>query len=65
MAFITIEIQDHQLQKLQLLAKSHGLSQEELLRASVDAWLNSPKAEFTQAADYIMDKNAELYRRLA
>ena len=65
MASITINIQDGQLQKLQALAESHGLSPEELLHASLEDLLSSPKPEFTRAADYVIEKNAELYRRLS
>ena len=65
MPSITIDVQENQLQKLQELANSHGISPEELLRASLENWLSSPKPEFTHAADYVLKKNAELYRRLA
>ena len=65
MASITIDISDSQLQKLQELAKVYGLSPEALLRASLEDWLSFPKSEFTDAANYVLRKNAELYRRLA
>ncbi|MEO0933240.1 MAG: DNA-binding protein, partial [Cyanobacteria bacterium J06641_2] len=39
-------------------------STEELLSASVEDLLNHPKSDFTEAANYVMQKNAELYRRL-
>lgn len=65
MSSITIDIQDEQLQKLQELANSQGLSPEELLQASLKDWLSSPKPESTQAMDYVLKKNAELYQRLA
>jgi antitoxin FitA len=65
MASITIDIPDNQLQKLQNLAKVHGVSPEALLRASLEDWLSSPKSEFSHAAKYVLKKNAELYDRLA
>lgn len=64
MASITIDIQDKQLQKLRELANSHGLSPEELLRASLEDRLSSLASEFMQAADYVLKKNTELYQRL-
>ncbi|MBO3458799.1 DNA-binding protein [Aetokthonos hydrillicola Thurmond2011] len=64
MAVITIKITDQQLQKLQGLAQTLGISIEELLSASLENLLNSPKHEFNQAASYVLQKNAELYRRL-
>lgn len=65
MASITIDIPDHQLQKLQDLAKVHGVSPEALLRANLEDWLSSLKPEFSDAASYVLKKNAELYNRLA
>ncbi|MBH8553294.1 DNA-binding protein [Nostocaceae cyanobacterium CENA357] len=65
MAAITINITDHQLQKLQELAQKLGISTEELLSASLEDLLNYPKSEFNQAASYVLRKNAELYQRLA
>lgn len=65
MASITIDLPDSQFQKLQELARVHGIPPEALLRASIEDWLSSPKSDFTQAAEYVLNKNAELYRRLA
>lgn len=65
MGSITIDISDSQLQKLQNLAKIHNISHEALLRASRKDWLDSPNNKFTDAAAYVLKKNAELYRRLA
>lgn len=65
MASITIDIPDEQLQKLQQLARDSQVSPEDLLRVNIKDWLDRPQDEFTQAADYVLNKNAELYRRLA
>jgi antitoxin FitA len=65
MASITIDIPDEQLQKLQQLARDCQVSPEDLLRVNIEDWLARPQDEFTQAAAYVLNKNAELYRRLA
>lgn len=65
MASITIDLSDSQLQKLQDLARAHGIGLEVLLRSSLEDWLNSQNSEFVDAADYVLIKNAELYERLA
>jgi antitoxin FitA len=65
MASITINIPDEQLQKLQQLARDSQVSPEDLLRINIEDWLARPQDEFTQAANYVLNKNAELYRRLA
>jgi antitoxin FitA len=64
MASITIDIPDEQLQKLQQLARDSQVSPEDLLRVNIEDWLARPQDEFTQAAAYVLNKNAELYRRL-
>jgi len=64
MAAITINITEQQLQFLQELAQTLGVSTEELLSASLEDLLNSPKNEFNQAARYVLRKNTELYHRL-
>ncbi|MBD2036212.1 DNA-binding protein [Phormidium sp. FACHB-592] len=65
MTSITIDLSDSQYQKLQDLAEVHGIAIEVLLRASLDDWLNLQKGDFVNTADYVLMKNAELYRRLA
>ena len=65
MASITIDLSDSQFQKLQNLARVHGIATEVLLKASLEDWLNLQKDDFDNAADYVLAKNAELYRRLA
>jgi antitoxin FitA len=65
MASITVDISDEQLQKLQQLARDSQVSLEDLLRINIENWLARPQDEFTQAASYVLQKNAELYRRLA
>ena len=65
MASLTIDLSESQLQKLQDLARSHGVTPEALLRANLENWLNRQKSEFTNAADYVLQKNTKLYQRLA
>jgi antitoxin FitA len=64
-ASITIDLSDSQFQKLENLARVHGIATEVLLKASLEDWLNLQKGDFVNAADYVLEKNAELYRRLA
>lgn len=64
-ASITLDLSDSQFQKLQELAAVHGMTAEVLLEVSLEDLLNSRKSEFVNAANYVLAKNAELYRRLA
>ena len=65
MASITIDLSGNQLQTLEKLASAHGIALDVLLRAGLKDWLSSQKADFTDAADYVLTKNDELYQRLA
>jgi antitoxin FitA len=65
MTVITIPLTDEHLTKLRELADRIGLSPEEFLRRRVDSWLERPNQEFINAASQVLEKNAELYRRLA
>jgi predicted transcriptional regulator len=65
MSTITITLSDERLLRLKELAKEVKLTPEDLVRASLEEWLSQPKEDFARAADYVLRKNAELYRRLA
>jgi hypothetical protein len=65
MTTITIPISDDRLAQLQLHARQAGLSPEEFLRRQVEQLLEQPKASFEAAANYVLEKNSELYRRLS
>lgn len=65
MTQITITLPDDRLQKLKELASHYRVAPEELVRASVEELLARPEEEFQHALTYILNKNAELYRRLA
>ena len=40
-------------------------SPEQLQRDGIEAWLRRPGRDFAEAAAYVLEKNRELYRRLA
>jgi len=62
---ITIPLSEERLGRLRELAKEAQLTPEELVRETLEQWLKQPNADFARAADYVLRKNAELYRRLA
>jgi hypothetical protein len=61
---ITIFLPEDRMFKLKGVAAGLGTSPEALVLASVEDLLGRPE-EFEKAADYVLDKNEELYRRLA
>jgi hypothetical protein len=65
MTAITIILTEERLQKLQEVAKLFQVSPEELVRLSVEELLSRPDKEFQKALDYVLQKNSELYQRLA
>jgi predicted transcriptional regulator len=65
MTAITIPISEDRLERLKQLAEQTGVSPEELARAGLEEWLRRPREDFVQAARNVLQKNAELYRRLA
>lgn len=65
MTTITIPLSDERLAQLRACAEQTGLTPEEFLRRRVEQLLDRPDEQFRQAAAYVLQKNAELYRRLA
>jgi hypothetical protein len=62
---VAIPLSDERLAQLRLRAEQAGLASEEFLRRRVEQLLDRPDEQFRQAAAYVLEKNAELYRRLA
>lgn len=65
MSAITFPLSEEQFDQLRTLAEGAGLSPDELVRAGVEEWLSRPRPDFRTAIEYVLRKNAELYRRLA
>jgi hypothetical protein len=65
MRTITVTLSDDHLLKLKETAARYSVSLEELVQASVEDLLSRPEEAFQRAVDYVLEKNAELYRRLA
>ena len=62
---LTIRLTADPMRKLQEYAAQLGIAPEELARAGIVALLDDPDPAFEQAVDYVLQKNADLYRRLA
>jgi Mg2+ and Co2+ transporter CorA len=62
---IYLKISEERLQKLQETATLLGIPIEELMQMRVEEVLNKPEASFKGAMDYVLNKNTELYNRLA
>ena len=62
---LAFELPPAQADKLREAARRLGLAPEDLARAALADLLGTPDAEFRAAAARILQKNQELYRRLA
>ena len=62
---LTVALSDERLNQLQELARRLGVAPEDLIRLSVEELLARPAEDFARVADYLIKKNADLYRRLA
>jgi len=65
MTTVTLQIDDAKAAALRERAQRVGLEPEQLLRASLDDLVAQPNDDFDQAANRVLAKNRELYRRLA
>jgi len=65
MTAFTLTLREDRLLKLREMAERLGVPPEDLVRISVEELLKRPDEAFGSAADYVLKKNADLYRRLA
>jgi len=65
MSTLIISLTEDRLQKLEAIAQRYGIAPEELVRASIEELIARPEEDFRRALGLVLDKNAELYRRLA
>lgn len=62
---LSIELSPAQADRLRLEAERLGLTPEDLGRAAIADLLPAAGEDFKAAADRVLKKNEELYRRLA
>jgi hypothetical protein len=65
MQTITVTLSNDRLAQLQERAASLHISPEELARAGIEELLIRPEETCQRAIEYVLKKNAELYKRLA
>lgn len=65
MTTLTVTIDDRKAAALKNKAEHYGLPLEDLLAASIENLLIQPEPDFERAMTHVLDKNRELYRKLA
>jgi hypothetical protein len=62
---VAIELTEPLAERLREEAARLGVAPEELARAAVNDLLSTQREDFRAAAEYVLRKNEDLYRRLA
>ncbi len=62
---ISVELSEEQAERLRSAAERLGVRPEDLARAGLTDLLTQPEEDFQRAAEHVLRKNEELYRRLA
>lgn len=65
MTELTIQLEPQEAERLKELARQCGKSPEELVEENLRQWLADEHTAFLAAANLVLHKNAELYRRLS
>ena len=65
MATININIDDNKAKLLEQKAEEFGLSLNDLITATFNDLISKPDENFSDAVDYIINKNKKLYKNLA
>ena len=65
MTRIIVEIDDNKAAILEDKAKKFGLLPEQFVSASIEDLISQPEPDFEEAMRKVLDKNRELYKRLA
>ena len=65
MTTITLSLDDTKVEKLKEMADSYGLQLEQFLSASIKDMISHEEPEFTEALKKVLNKNKDLYMRLA
>jgi len=65
MATLTVSLSDEEMRRLEELCKREGLTVEQMVRLGINDFIGQPDESFRAAAMRVIEKNAELYRRLS
>ena len=65
MVTLTISLSDEEMRRLEALGKREGLTVEQMVRLGIHDFIGQPNDMFRAVAKRVMEKNADLYRRLS
>ena len=61
----SVDLSENEAQRLEATARRLGVRPEELARAALSNLLDYHEEDFEKAAEHVLKKNRELYRRLS
>lgn len=62
---LSLDLTESQTEKLDSTAKRLGVPKEELAKAALNDLLDKPQEDFESAAQQVLSKNEDLYKRLS
>lgn len=65
MATLRVFLSDEEMRRLEELSKREGLTVEQMVRLGINDFIGQPDDSFRAVVRRVMEKNAELYRRLS
>ncbi len=65
MAEVTVPVSTEEMKRLEELGSREGLTVEQMVRLGIQDLISQPDEAFHAAVQRVLQKNAELYRRLA
>jgi len=65
MTTFTISLSDEEMRRLENLSEREGLTMEQMVRCCIRDLIAQPDESFQITAKQVIEKNAELYRRLS
>lgn len=65
MGNITVTVSEDRLRKLEEMAARFRVTLEDLVRVSLEEMLTRSDEDFQDAVNHVLNKNADLYQRLA
>jgi hypothetical protein len=60
-----LDLDDEQSRRLEEMALSLNVDPRELAKAAINDLVSRPASDFERAVGHVLEKNRELYRRLA
>ena len=65
MTTVTVSLSDEEMRRLEELSKREGFTVEQMVRLGINDFIGQPDESFHIAAKRVMERNAELYKRLS